>query len=52
MTVEFDNCVSGTIAYDLAIPPVSGVMAVQPLTTQHVESCELMSRGPGMPGPL
>jgi hypothetical protein len=52
MTVEFDNCVSGTIAYDLAIPAISGVMAVQPLTTQHVESCELMSRGPGMPGPL
>ncbi|MGD8345923.1 MAG: hypothetical protein PVI83_01665 [Lysobacterales bacterium] len=52
MTVEFENCVSGTIAYDLTVPAVSGVIPVQPLTLQHVESCELMSRGPGMPGPL
>ena len=52
MTVEFENCVSGTIAYDLAVPAVSGVIPVQPLTLQHVESCELMSRGPGLPGPL
>jgi len=52
MTVEFENCVSGTLAYDLTVPAVSGVIPVQPLTLQHVESCELMSRGPGVPGPL
>ena len=52
MSVEFDSCVSGTVHYDLTIPPVSGQFPIQPLTLQHVENCELMSRGPGMPGPL
>lgn len=52
MTVEFDDCVSGTVNYDLTIPPVSGQIPIRPLTLQHVESCELASRGPGIPGPF
>ena len=52
MTVEFDDCVSGTVDYDLTNPPVSGQIPIQALTLQHVESCELASRGPGEPGPL
>ena len=52
MTVEFEDCLSGTVEYDLSIPPVSGQVPVQPLTLQHVETCELASRGPGKPGPL
>lgn len=52
MTIEFENCVSGTVDYDLDIPPVSGQIPIRPLTAQHVESCELLTRGPGMPGPL
>jgi hypothetical protein len=52
MTIEFDDCVSGTVDYSLTSPPVSGQIPIQPLTLQHVESCELASRGPGKPGPL
>ena len=52
MTVEFDDCISGTVNYALTEPVVAGEMPIQPLAGDHVELCESLTGGPGMPGPL
>ncbi|MBT8050329.1 MAG: hypothetical protein HKO85_02780 [Xanthomonadales bacterium] len=52
MTVEFDDCMSGTVNYALTDPVVAGEIPIQPLAADHVELCETLTGGPGMPGPL
>jgi hypothetical protein len=54
MTVEFTDCMSGSVEYTLTTPAVSGQI---PITTiarlqDHVELCELMTKVPGVPGPF
>ncbi len=52
MTVEFSDCMVGSVDYSLTAPAVSGQFALEPLADSHVELCEFLTDGPGMPGPL
>jgi len=54
MTVEFDDCISGTVQYAFTTPPVSGQLPIEPVAglRDHVELCHALSRGPGIPGAL
>ena len=52
MTIEFSDCETGTIDYDLTTPAVSGRIPVEPQSDQHVELCELFTKVPGVPGPF
>lgn len=52
LTVEFEDCISGTVTYALTDPVVAGEMPIVPLAGDHVELCESLTGGPGMPGPL
>ena len=51
-TVEFIDCISGTVDYDLTDPAVSGSIPIMPLTDNHVELCESLTQGPGVPDSL
>ena len=51
-TVEFTDCISGTVDYDLTDPAVSGSIPIIPLTDNHVELCESLTQGPGVPDSL
>ena len=52
MSLEFTDCLTGTLDYDLTTPVVSGQIPLQPLADDHVELCESIVEVPGMPGPL
>lgn len=52
MTFEFTGCMEGEVNYALTQPLVSGVIPIQPLSADHVELCESLTRKPGVPGPL
>ena len=52
MTLEFADCINGSVNYNLTTPAVSGQMPIVPLAYDHVELCESLTRGPGVPGPL
>jgi hypothetical protein len=52
MSLEFTDCLTGTLEYDLTTPVVSGQIPLQPLADDHVELCESIVEVPGMPGPL
>lgn len=52
MTVEFEDCMNGTINYALTDPVVAGDIPIRALAEDHVELCESLTGGPGMPGPL
>jgi len=52
MNLEFSDCTTGAIDYDLTTPAVSGRIPIEPQANDHVELCEQMTKGPGVPGPF
>jgi len=50
--MEFENCNSGTVTYDLGTAGTSGVVPIQRIANDSVELCEQLIFGPGQPGPL
>lgn len=50
--VEFENCNSGTVSYDLGTAGTSGVVPIQRIANDSVELCQQLIFGPGQPGPL
>ena len=52
LSIEFSDCRNGVIDYDLTTPVVSGQIPITPLADDHVELCESMTEGPGVPGPF
>jgi len=52
LTVEFFDCLSGQVTYDLGSVNVSGQLPIQRLANDAAELCENLISGPGQPGPL
>lgn len=52
MTVEFFDCLTGEVTYDLGTANVSGVVPIQRLANDAADLCASLSSGPGRPGPL
>jgi hypothetical protein len=54
VSIEFQDCISGTVDYSLTTPVVSGRIEIEPVAglRDHVELCDAQTRGPGEPGPL
>lgn len=52
LSVDFTDCMTGTVDYALTDPPVSGRIPIQPLAGDHVELCESLTQGPGVPDSL
>jgi len=52
MTVQFDDCTSGTVTYDLGTAGVSGQFPIQRIFTSTENLCQSLLQGPGQPGPL
>ncbi len=52
MTVEFFNCFTGLVTYDLGSSGVSGEVPIQRLANDTVGLCQTLTEGPGQPGPL
>jgi hypothetical protein len=50
--LEFNDCKSGTITYDLASPFVTGAIPITRISEDSVPLCEKLTTGPGMPGSL
>ena len=52
MTVEFFDCYSGNISYDLGASGRVGEVPIERIVGDAVPFCESMTRAPGVPGPL
>jgi hypothetical protein len=52
MTVEFFDCQSGRVTYDLGSAGVQGQVPIQRLADDAVELCQSLYAGPDRPGPL
>jgi hypothetical protein len=52
MTVEFSDCATGSVTYDLGSSGASGEVPIQRLANDAVPMCESLTKGPGQPGPL
>ena len=52
MTFEFTGCMEGYVDYTLTQPVVSGQIPIQPVSADHVELCESLTKKPGVPGPF
>jgi hypothetical protein len=52
MTVEFFDCSTGQVTYDLGTANVQGQVPIQRIANDAVSLCESLYRGPGKPGPL
>ena len=52
MTVEFDNCFTGTVSYDLGESGRTGTVPIQRIVNDAVSLCETLTEGPAMPGPI
>ena len=52
MTVEFDNCFTGTVSYDLGESGRTGTVPIQRIVNDAVPLCETLTEGPAMPGPI
>ena len=52
MTVEFYDCYSGLISYNLGAGGPVGQVPIQRIVNDAVPFCESMTRGPDNPGPL
>jgi hypothetical protein len=52
ITVEFDDCYTGTITYDLGASGATGTVPIERIVNDAVPFCESMTEGPGKPGPL
>ncbi|MEJ8569337.1 hypothetical protein V3330_17055 [Wenzhouxiangellaceae bacterium CH-27] len=47
--LDFTDCLSGTVTYDLGTANVSGVVPIQRIANDAVTLCESTYQGPGMP---
>jgi hypothetical protein len=52
MTVEFFDCQTGQVTYDLGTAGVQGQVPIQRLANDAVELCQALFEGPDRPGPL
>ena len=52
MTVEFFDCSTGQVTYDLGTANVQGQVPIQRIANDAVDLCESLYQGPGQPGPL
>ena len=52
ISLEFEDCETGTVTYDLGSLNVSGVVPIQRIANDNVELCESLYMSPGMPGSL
>jgi hypothetical protein len=52
MTVEFFDCATGLVTYDLGNSGEQGQVPIQRLANDAVELCETLFEGPDKPGPL
>jgi hypothetical protein len=52
MTVEFSDCYTGLVTYDLGSAGVQGQVPIQRLANDAVDLCQALYEGPGQPGPL
>lgn len=52
MTVEFSDCATGLVTYDLGSSGARGEVPIQRLANDAVPLCESLTKGPGQPGPL
>jgi len=52
MTVEFDDCYTGSVSYDLGASGRVGTVPIQRIVNDAVPLCETLSQGPAKPGPL
>lgn len=52
LTVEFDDCKSGLVTYDIPSVNAAGQVPIQRIINDAVPLCESLTDGPGQPGPL
>jgi hypothetical protein len=52
MTVEFDDCLSGRVSYDIPSVNAVGEVPIQRIVNDAVPLCESLTDDPGQPGPL
>lgn len=52
MTVEFFDCSTGLVTYDLGTANVQGQVPIQRIANDAVELCQSLYEGPGQPGAL
>ncbi|MDX1557181.1 MAG: hypothetical protein R3212_14220, partial [Xanthomonadales bacterium] len=50
--LQFDDCLTGTVTYDLGGLAVSGVVPIQRIAADTVPLCRELTDFPGVPGPL
>ena len=49
MTIEFEDCVSGEVTYDLGSTDRQGSFPISRLAVENVDVCEARYAGPGIP---
>lgn len=52
LTVEFYDCYTGLVTYDLGASGRKGEVPIERILNDAVPLCETLTDGPGMPGPL
>jgi hypothetical protein len=52
MTVEFFDCYSGRVTYNLGASGRTGEVPIERIVGDAVPFCKFMTKGPGAPGPL
>ncbi len=52
LTVEFYDCYTGLVTYDLGASGRTGEVPIERIVNDAVPLCETLTVGPGMPGPL
>ncbi len=52
MTVEFNDCYSGLISYNLGGGGPVGQVPIERIVNDAVPLCETLTQGPDNPGPL
>jgi hypothetical protein len=52
ITVEFFDCYTGRVGYDLGASGRKGEVPIERIVNDAVPFCESMTQGPGKPGPL
>ena len=52
LTVEFEDCYTGTVSYEIESVSAIGEVPIERLANDAVVLCESLTDGPGKPGPL
>ena len=52
LTVEFFDCFTGQVSYDLGASGRTGTVPIQRIVNDAVPLCETLTQGPAIPGPL